>query len=147
MFTPSPKPTDQMAALFDVTEPLLLALLPPVAAQAVRHPDAAVPETTLHEARVILRAARRILSHEVVAPGLLELRNGCGWAALATKLALAAAAFARFKAEHRSYFPAVEGYMWTTREWDKAALAASRLSRAGNALDHRREEIADDLSM
>jgi hypothetical protein len=141
---PSPHtPTDATTILFEATEPLLLALKSVVDRQIGRLADKPVPATTMSEAQAILAAARRIFSREPIVPRLLELQRSVDWAGLATKLAIAAAAFAAFKANFRIWEESVEGHLWLTREWAKASRARPRSPLP----DSDFEEFSDDLSM
>ena len=142
-------PTDAITDLFEATEPMLDALKTVVDRHAARTPDRPAPASTLAEARAVLAAVRRVLSRTPGRRGLLELRGATSWAALESKLALAATAFAGFKRLHRHYEPVVEDYLWSTVELaalDRAYPESPEPFGDPGDLDGDAADLDDDLA-
>ncbi len=110
-------PTNAMTELFEATEPMLLTLRSTVDRIAARRPGDPVSAGVLTDARVVLAAARRVLSREPMLRGRLELRDAPDWASLSAKLAFATRGFADYKQRHRDYDPDDDIHLWHTREW------------------------------
>ena len=120
--------TAKLAALWQTTEPLLLALHNVAETGARRRPRDRVSATMLADARRLLRDARKILAREPVVCGLLSLPEAPDWTELYWRLALVRTALRRYH-ERYTYFDedGIE-HVWATVE--QARLERVREERA-----------------
>jgi hypothetical protein len=109
-----PLTTDALVALYERTAPQLAALVAVVAPQALRRPDATIPDSTFEEARAILAAIRRLAGREPAGRALLELRAPVTWVALATRLALAGATLDAFRRANHAFDAETRTAYWRT---------------------------------
>jgi hypothetical protein len=137
-----PITTARMIALYGSTLPLLVALRDVARSQALRRGHRPVPQLVCTQARTLLAAARRVVSRDPGAGLLDELREVPDWAGLHSKLELALAAFATFRATYSYHDRELGMVTWRDEDWVSFQAMKSESARQASPLQKSAENLS-----